>query len=62
MKRKRKPRGRHGRREGHIVEPDGFRTDFVGSSTELRDGRPECDATVGATVRFQHPAMAKQPR
>src|ERR1700736_5673759 len=32
-----------------IVEPGGFRTDFAGSSTELRVGRPEYDATVGAT-------------
>jgi len=34
-----------------IVEPGGFRTDFAGSSTDLREGRPEYDATVGATVR-----------
>src|SRR6266436_491458 len=27
-----------------IVEPGGFRTDFAGSSTELREGRPEYDA------------------
>ena len=38
-----------------IVEPGGFRTDFAGSSTGLRVGRPEYDATVGATVRFQQP-------
>jgi len=35
-----------------IVEPGGFRTDFAGISTDLREGRPEYDATVGATVRF----------
>ena len=29
-----------------IVEPGGFRTDFAGSSTGLRVGRPEYDATV----------------
>ena len=36
-----------------IVEPGGFRTDFAGSSTALREGRAEYQATVGATVRFQ---------
>jgi NAD(P)-dependent dehydrogenase (short-subunit alcohol dehydrogenase family) len=44
-----------------IVEPGGFRTDFAGSSTELREGRPEYDATVGATVRFQRNYDGKQP-
>jgi NAD(P)-dependent dehydrogenase (short-subunit alcohol dehydrogenase family) len=44
-----------------IVEPGGFRTDFAGSSTELREGRPEYDATVGATVRFQRDYDGKQP-
>jgi NAD(P)-dependent dehydrogenase (short-subunit alcohol dehydrogenase family) len=44
-----------------IIEPGGFRTDFAGSSTELRDGRPEYDATVGATVRFQRDYNGKQP-
>jgi NAD(P)-dependent dehydrogenase (short-subunit alcohol dehydrogenase family) len=34
-----------------IVEPGGFRTDFAGASTELREGRPEYDTTVGKTVR-----------
>src|ERR1700682_284734 len=43
-----------------IVEPGGFRTDFAGSSTELRDGRPEYDSTVGATVRFQRDYDGKQ--
>ena len=28
-----------------IVEPGGFRTDFAGSSTELRRGRPEYEST-----------------
>src|SRR5216683_6295576 len=36
-----------------IVEPGGFRTDFAGSSTQLSEGRPEYDSTVGAAVRFQ---------
>jgi NAD(P)-dependent dehydrogenase (short-subunit alcohol dehydrogenase family) len=44
-----------------IVEPGGFRTDFAGSSTELREGRPEYDSTVGATVRFQRSYNGKQP-
>jgi len=44
-----------------IVEPGGFRTDFAGSSTELRAGRPEYDPTVGATVRFQRDYDGKQP-
>src|SRR6202795_1679783 len=44
-----------------IVEPGGFRTDFAGSSTELREGRPEYDATVGKTVRFQRDYDGKQP-
>src|SRR6266403_270824 len=44
-----------------IVEPGGFRTGFAGSSTELRAGRPEYDATVGATVQFQRNYNGKQP-
>lgn len=44
-----------------IVEPGGFRTDFAGASTELLEGRPEYDATVGATVRFQRSYNGKQP-
>jgi NAD(P)-dependent dehydrogenase (short-subunit alcohol dehydrogenase family) len=44
-----------------IVEPGGFRTDFAGSSTELRRGRPEYESTVGATVRFQSNYNGKQP-
>jgi len=44
-----------------IIEPGGFRTDFAGTSTELREGRPEYDATVGAAVRFQRDYDGKQP-
>jgi len=44
-----------------IVEPGGFRTDFAGSSTKLAQGRPEYDATVGKTVRFQREFNGKQP-
>ncbi|MGA9672716.1 MAG: oxidoreductase [Terracidiphilus sp.] len=44
-----------------IVEPGGFRTDFAGNSTQLREGRPEYDATVGAAARFQRDYNGKQP-
>jgi NAD(P)-dependent dehydrogenase (short-subunit alcohol dehydrogenase family) len=44
-----------------IIEPGGFRTDFAGSSTELNEGRPEYDLTVGASVRFQRSYNGKQP-
>lgn len=44
-----------------IIEPGGFRTDFAGSSTSIREGRPEYDATVGKTARFQRDFNGKQP-
>jgi len=44
-----------------IIEPGGFRTDFAGASTELKEGRPEYDATVGAMARFQRDYNGKQP-
>jgi NAD(P)-dependent dehydrogenase (short-subunit alcohol dehydrogenase family) len=44
-----------------IIEPGGFRTDFAGSSTELSEGRPEYDSTVGASVRFQRSYNGNQP-
>jgi NAD(P)-dependent dehydrogenase (short-subunit alcohol dehydrogenase family) len=44
-----------------IVEPGGFRTEFAGSSTSLREGRPEYDTTVGKTARFQREFNGKQP-
>src|SRR5579872_6784899 len=44
-----------------IIEPGGFRTDFAGSSTTIRDGRPEYDSTVGAMARFQRDYSGKQP-
>ena len=36
-----------------IIEPGAFRTDFAGSSTTIRDSRPEYDSTVGALARYQ---------
>lgn len=44
-----------------IVEPGGFRTDFAGSSTELREGHADYDSTVGATARRQRDYDGKQP-
>lgn len=44
-----------------IVEPGGFRTDFAGTSTSLKEGRPEYDETVGKTARFQREYNGKQP-
>jgi NAD(P)-dependent dehydrogenase (short-subunit alcohol dehydrogenase family) len=44
-----------------IVEPGGFRTDFTGISTDLREGRAEYDPTVGATEGFQRDYDGKQP-
>jgi NAD(P)-dependent dehydrogenase (short-subunit alcohol dehydrogenase family) len=44
-----------------IIEPGGFRTDFAGSSTTLREGRPEYASTVGETVHFQRHYNGKQP-
>ena len=43
-------------------EPGGFRTNFAGSSTELREGRPEYDTTVSATLRFQRDYDGKATR
>src|SRR6266446_5618263 len=44
-----------------IIEPGGFRTDFAGSSTTIRGGRPEYDSTVGAVARFQRDYNGAQP-
>jgi NAD(P)-dependent dehydrogenase (short-subunit alcohol dehydrogenase family) len=44
-----------------IIEPGGFRTDFAGSSTTIRAGRPEYDSTVGRMARFQRDFNGAQP-
>lgn len=44
-----------------IIEPGGFRTGFAGSSTSLRDGRPEYDSVVGAAARMQRAFNGRQP-
>ena len=44
-----------------IIEPGGFRTDFAGSSTQIREGRPDYDSTVGRIARFQRAYDGKQP-
>jgi len=44
-----------------IVEPGGFRTDFAGASTKLREGRPEYEDTVGKMARYQRDYNGKQP-
>src|ERR1700744_4057702 len=44
-----------------IIEPGGFRTDFAGSSTTIKDGMPEYDSTVGATARFQRDYKGGKP-
>jgi len=44
-----------------IIEPGGFRTDFAGASTTIRDGRPEYAETVGKVARFQRDYDGKQP-
>lgn len=44
-----------------IIEPGGFRTDFAGSSSKMRAGRADYDATVGAAERFQRDYDGKQP-
>jgi NAD(P)-dependent dehydrogenase (short-subunit alcohol dehydrogenase family) len=44
-----------------IIEPGGLRTDFAGSSTTIRESRPEYDATVGAMNRYQQEYNGRQP-
>jgi len=44
-----------------IIEPGGFRTDFAGSSTTIREGRPEYDSTIGAVAHFQRDFNGAQP-
>jgi NAD(P)-dependent dehydrogenase (short-subunit alcohol dehydrogenase family) len=44
-----------------IVEPGGFRTDFAGASSDVSDGDPAYDGTVGAAARFQRRYDGQQP-
>lgn len=44
-----------------IIEPGGFRTDFAGSSTTIREIRAEYDGTVGEAARFQRRYNGRQP-
>ncbi|HEY4077052.1 MAG TPA: oxidoreductase [Rhizomicrobium sp.] len=44
-----------------IVEPGGFRTDFAGSSTSIREGSADYAGTVGVVARFQRDFDGKQP-
>ncbi|MCB4769936.1 SDR family NAD(P)-dependent oxidoreductase [Ancylobacter sp. Lp-2] len=44
-----------------VLEPGGFRTDFAGASTTIREGRPEYDAVVGAAARMQRDFDGRQP-
>jgi len=44
-----------------IIEPGGFRTDFAGASTTIREIRREYDATVGEVIKFQRAYNGAQP-
>lgn len=44
-----------------LIEPGGFRTDFAGSSSSIKEGIADYDATVGAVARFQRDYNGKQP-
>lgn len=44
-----------------VIEPGGFRTDFAGSSTFLKNGRSEYDEVVGAAARMQRAYNGRQP-
>lgn len=44
-----------------IVEPGGFRTDFAGKSSQIKDGLIDYDNTVGKIARFQQEYNGKQP-
>ena len=44
-----------------IVEPGGFRTDFAGASTTIREGLAAYHATVGSAARHQRAYDGAQP-
>jgi NAD(P)-dependent dehydrogenase (short-subunit alcohol dehydrogenase family) len=44
-----------------IIEPGGFRTDFAGASTTIREGGHEYDSTVGKMARYQREFNGAQP-
>ncbi|MBV1834131.1 SDR family NAD(P)-dependent oxidoreductase [Novacetimonas pomaceti] len=44
-----------------ILEPGGFRTDFAGSSTVMKEGNPIYDKVIGATIRSQRAYNCHQP-
>lgn len=44
-----------------IVEPGGFRTDFAGASTRIKEGHPAYSETVGKTAAMQRDYDGKQP-
>jgi NAD(P)-dependent dehydrogenase (short-subunit alcohol dehydrogenase family) len=44
-----------------VIEPGGFRTDFAGRSTTIRDGMAEYAGVVGAAARMQRDYDGHQP-
>lgn len=44
-----------------VIEPGGFRTEFAGSSTSLKEGRHEYDQVVGVAARRRRAYDGNQP-